>query len=281
MSTFTGLTLPSDELRAEIDSQLLPCDSFTTADIDDLDEILIPENDPENFLRRELQTRNDCQGNSITTCVEIIRKRIENVSEELSRTFAYQLSELLDGRGVGRDMGSSIYSGVKAATDIGFPTEQQYPYDSYVHGEAAFRARMTKTILDECAKRRIIRATPAPAWDVMLAHVALGHPLHWGTWWPLSLNSNNVATKYTGNHGDGGHAYAGVWPQKSSNGQWLLKMANSHGERFGRRGYFWITEQFYEEARNKQNTPFGAFLLYGAEHPLQAHYDAKKSDLMG
>lgn len=272
---FSGLILPSAELAADVEQGLTVCDNFEIKDIDDYKSLLIPENDPETWLRKERQVRNDCQGNSLTSCIEVIEQRTRKRRGELARTFAYQMSEKYDGRGIGNDAGSSIHSGVKVACDIGLPLETEYTYEPYVRGDAAFKARCTSAVMLSAATRKAVRYTKAPAFRVMLAHLLLGHPLHWGTWWPLNFNSNRVLEKYVGNYGDGGHAYFGAFPHLAKTGQWLLKLGNSHGD-----GYFWFTEEAYEEARDPRNTPFGAYLLYGNDHPLDAHYHPEKYDLM-
>lgn len=272
---FTGLIEASEELKREVDEGILVSDAlnFEVKDIENYKALITPENNPANFLRLEFQRMNDCNGNSITTCVEVAERRGRGRSGELSRMMAYQLAEKRDGS-VGANRGSSIHSAIRDAKEYGYALESEWDY-TYCQTLQQLIGRMTPQIMASAATRRIAGYIKAPPWKQMLALGVLGNPLHWGTGWPVRLNEHDVATSYAGT-GSSGHAWAGVFPTEASNGQWLCLGANSHGPSFGNKGYFWFTEDFYEECIRQ--SPYGAYVVLAHKDPLKVYYDPTAAD---
>ena len=260
-----SLPIATDELIAEVDGSSAVSSELTLDDLDNWEQHFIPENDPENWgLRRERQTRNDCQGNALTTCMEVIEHRTKQKRAELSRMFAYQQSERVDGW-LGRDRGSTIQAGVKVARTLGCPTEAEYPYHRYTRSEHQLQ-EWTRQVADSAKSRAIFASVVAPAWEQMIAYVIHGNPVHWGTYWPLQWNRERVVSRYAGAHGRGGHATAIVWAKRLSSGEMLAKVANSHGD-----GYFWVNQRAYTEMIDRRHSPFGAYVLQGEKEPFERH----------
>jgi hypothetical protein len=260
-----SLPIADDALIAEVDESSPVSAGVTLADLDDWERHLVPENDPAKWpwWRNERQTRNDCQANALTTCLEVIEHRRKRLNDQLSRMFAYQQSEVIDGS-LGRDRGTTIQAGVKVARTLGCPTSDEYPYSRYT-GSRSTLDGWSRPVLQSAATRKIATSIPAPAWDEMLAYVVMGHPVHWGTWWPLQWGHDRVVRRYTGRHGRGGHATAIVWVEKRGS-ELLAKVANSHGD-----GFFYVDERAYEEMRSRRNSPFGAYVLQGDDEPFERH----------
>jgi len=81
--------------------------------------------------------------------------------------------------------------------------------------------------------------------------------VHIGMRWPIPIDSRGVAQNYK-RAGNGGHAVEGVTCQKWD-GQWYLKVANSHSTRYGDAGYFYLGRQDFEDIRRENR--FGVYLI--------------------
>lgn len=264
--TFTGLIWPDESVLAELDQESAVSAGVSVYDLENWESMLTPDNDPRVWgLTQHRQVRNDCQGNAVTTATETIEFRRKGRLGDLSRTWAYQQSEIIDGS-FGRDRGTTIPAGVRVAKELGFPLESEYPYDWYTRDRALFNSRQTSLILDSAATRKIHQSIPAHtlSFEEAAAYVVCGNPIHWGTWWGLEMDSDRVVRRYKGRHGRGGHATAIVWARKTSRGELQLGVMNSHGDR----DLFWITETAYYEMVDRNNSPFGAYVLQGDEQPF-------------
>jgi len=274
----SGLLIPSPELVAEVGSLCTVCESVKEDQLPDFRKLLKPENDPRNWgLKAEFQNRNDCQANAGTTAVEIIEYRTKGIKAELSRMFWYQQCEVIDGT-LGRDQGTTIASGAKLARTIGCPLESEYPYHRYTANRNQLNA-WSQPVMKSAATRKIRDIAPMPDWPTMLAHTALGHPIHWGTHWSLRFErepetGKRIARRYQP-HGNGGHAHVICWPLQLPSGEWVAIDWNSHGDEF-----FMITEEFYEEARNPRMNPFGGYVFLGEDKPIEKFYSGQ-FDVMG
>lgn len=255
---FTGLIMASDALIEECDAQAMVCE-YTLDDLAEWESYLEdPKYDPTEWLRKQRQRRNDCQGQSITSVTEKIFQIVTGSHVQLSDTYAYQGSEYIGGH-FGRDQGSSIQSGIKLVTKgisnvvgPGLPTERDWPYDRYTRSVNTFRNNAESVKLERPA---ILQTYEAPPFRQALAVVVMGGAIHWGTWWSLRWDSKRVVRKYKGQHGNGGHATCVVWAVRDGN-EYLLKVLNSHGD-----GYYFVDETAYEEMRDRRNSPFGAYAV--------------------
>lgn len=278
MALFTGLVAPSPRERATLNAALPAVETFTVGDLDDWRSQLTPANDPRTWYRWEQQQRNDCQPHTITGGMEIIAHRTGTSRKgiQLSRAFAYNACEELSNFNIGSDQGTTMQSGVRLATEIGAPPETNHPYEWYTGNRTQWAQRRTQS-MPLCAESKIAKATQAPAFATAVAGAALGHPIPMGFFWPIFQSSGLVEGKklyrrYTGNHGDGGHAILGAWPVELNTGELLLLVINHHGDE-----YFLIDETFYEQARS--TSPFGMFQIYGSANPVAAYYDHRKQGL--
>lgn len=279
MAEFTGLILPSDELRDSVDSSVR-VQAFKPEDVPDWEKRLLdPANDPTAHLEKKRQRRNDCQGNAIANCLTKILWTITGDATELSDTAAYQLCEWIDNRGrVGMDRGTSIQSGVtlitkgiEGVTEPGLPTEADWPYETYTSNAAQVKARAQKCT--NVGQDVIVEHFAAPDFRTALIVMALGGAIHWGTYWGLQWDGRRVVRKYVGKHGGGGHATAIVHAIRLASGEWLLVVLNSHGD-----GVFFVDETAYEEMRSKRYSPYGAYALL-PDKPIERFY-ARQFDLM-
>lgn len=264
-----GIIIASDELRAEVDGSLSVCAPLDPKDFPDWQRLLTAENDPRNFLRNEWQKENDCNANSATSGNEVVEKRRKGKAGEQSRMFVYQGTEIIDGK-LGQNTGTSVPAAVKLLKDQGAPLELEYPYSQYTRNRQQFDRWNTAAIKASAATRRISGAIVAPSFAEAKIHLALGNPIHWGHFWGLSFRTEEivpgltarVCRQYRRSHGSSGHATEVVWPVLTARGEWLFWVANSHNDK----GFF-ISEPAYEEMRDRNYSPYGAYVLLGDESP--------------
>lgn len=265
--------IASPELRAHVDGSMSACADMRPEDFPDWEKLLIPENDPRNWLVKEWQKQNDCCANSGTTGVELMRKRRRKVLEQLARTWAYQQCEIIDNK-FGADSGVSIPGFIELAKTKGVPLEASYRYGQYTRNRRQFNGWQTPELMAEALERRIAGAIPAPSFKTALVHTAIGNPIHWGHWWGLSFRTETIAPgvtarvvrNYRRSHGDGLHATEIVWPIKTPSGEWMLTVANSHDD-----GYFYVPEEEYEAMRDRSFNPCGAYVMLSNEDPVQQY----------
>lgn len=263
------LPIAPDSLWLEVEGSLAVSADLDPKDYPDWERLLTPENDPRTWLHRERQRINDCQANAATTGNEVLERRLKGKSGEQARMFVYQWSEVADGR-LGGDAGSSIQSGIKVLTNQGAPLETEYPYSQYTRSRRQLDGWTTEAVRQSAAGRKIAGAAVAPSFAAARVHGALGNPIHWGTFWGLSFRTETIASgvtarvcrRYRRAHGDAGHATEVVWPIKTPAGEWLLAVANSHDD-----GFFYVSEEAYEEMRDRTYTPYGAYVLLGHQEP--------------
>lgn len=240
------------------------CAAYSESDFSDWEEIAQdPARSPLSVLRKQRQTRNDCQGQSLTNGEEKRRWYCTGQMVQLSDIYAYNGSERAgSARNVGRDQGTSIASGVVLLTEgikalgvaPGLPLESDWPYNTYERSSSRFDRRAQAVTIDSTF---VAQQLPLPPWRDMLACVvAGGGSLHIGTYWRVSwskLHGRRLMDKAP--RGGGGHATEGVWAVKI-NGTWYLAVWNSHGD-----GYYLMSERCYEDLRSVNFRPFGARLL--------------------
>lgn len=85
---------------------------------------------PREWLKVERQVRNDCQGNALTSGMEVCYYNATGEIVQLSRHMAYIASQKLTGGGGCADSGSHIAAGVELALEYGVCLESVYPYPS-------------------------------------------------------------------------------------------------------------------------------------------------------
>jgi len=267
-----GLTIASDELRADVEASMPVASTLTIDDIRDWQALLNADNDPEKWgLTNHAQRRNDCQPHSVTSCIEVGDKRSLRYRGDLSRTGAYCICEMFDGSN-GRNQGTSIQSGAKLATEYGAPLETEWTYDRYLTRPADVKREMDR-LRGSAALSRMPAAIAAPPWETALAYVAFGCPITWGTWWGgmqftrASGSGALVCTGYNARMRSGPHATCPVFVSRNQSGEWFLKCMNSDGN-----GYFFVNQRAYQSIIS--NNPFGAYVLLRDKDPVKEYYDA-------
>jgi hypothetical protein len=265
--------IASPELRAHVDGMMSVCADMDPKTFKDWERLLIPENDPRNWLRKEWQRRNDCCANSGTSGLELMLKRRRNQLVELARTWAYQQCEIIDGK-FGADSGVSVPGLIKLFMTLGCTTEALYPYGQYTRNRRQFNAWQTPELLADAETRRIQGSIPAPSFGEACVHVAMGNPIHWGHWWSVPFRNETIAPGVTGRvvrgyrrgHGGGLHATEIVWVIVTPSGERLLVCANSHND-----GFFYIPEAEYEAMRDRSFNPCGAYVMLAHEDPIEQY----------
>ena len=258
------LLIPTDEdqrqlaellsVSSRVDSEKLP---------GYLDVLQDPRKSPLPRMQVERQQRSDCQGNAAANGVESTTWGATGVMPVLSEMFAYNASEYLMGKKhVGRDMGSSMHSGVRLMTQgipelniqPGIPSESEWPYSRYCQSAREFE-RYATGIQTESAM--IAEVQPMPDWNEALATVAARGRLHIGTWWDVSWRKASDGTPIMSRvpTRGGGHAHTCIWA-RYIDGEWFLADWNSHGY-----GHFLIPQGVYEGLQRTQCSPFGGFAL--------------------
>lgn len=257
---FSGL-IKSDPADLSWLDQTVRCKAIVASDYENWEERLSdPKNSPIPHMRKQLQQRNDCQGQALANGEEKRQWYCTGEMTQLSDIYAYNGSERISGY-VGRDQGTSIGSGVRLLVegippldvDPGLPTENDWPYNTYERSTGRFdtRAKQVK-ITDSC----VTEHGPLPDWEGMLVALAAGGSGHIGTYWPPRWSSvGNHRLMNTLPRGGGGHATEIIWALKVHN-EWYLVVWNSHGDRF-----YLMSRSCYEEMERLQARPFGGYVL--------------------
>lgn len=278
---FTGLIPDSDEVRADFDAVALPMAWDYREIFARLDQIVSSENDPSSWLRIENQGRvGSCQGNALTTGAEMVHYFETGKVVQLSRLFAYIGSQMQSG-GARGDNGSSMISGIRLLQKIGVPSELLVPYtDNYQTMVRRYQQVARKPTVVESARSHIVEThTVCESFQQAMAWTATkSGSVHLGMNWPINLNSYGVCTRYRGNAGRGGHAIEGVYPARI-NSEWVLKIANSHGSNYAKRGYFFMNEQSFSEVL--QENRFGVYLIGAPGSAEEPKFTGQFNPLMG
>lgn len=189
-----------------------------------------------------------CQGHSISSCVERLWWFGSGGEvEQFSRGFAYLRTQEIDGL-IGRDQGSTISGGVKAAQE-GIPLESTMPYvGNYAQLVQRFKSLNEEVLRDReqfGVKSKLLIRSHVDALDF----VGGGGAISLGIRWPITLDSSATCRSFGGG-GRGGHAIA-ILGYKA-NGD--LIVANSHTTRYGDNGWFYVTKTAFEQMLRSQYT---------------------------
>jgi len=278
---FTGLVPDSDEVRADFEAQALPMSWNYREYYNQLDTLIDETHDVTEWLRIENQGGvGSCQGNALTTGAEAVHFYESGCEDvvQLSRLFAY-IGSQMNGGGANGDTGSSMISGVRLLQSTGIPLESTVPYtDQYRSMVSRYReASRNAQVLDEAKQYIVPDHLVCESFEQAMAWVACRcGSVHIGMRWPIPIDSRGVAQNYK-RAGNGGHAVEGVTCQKW-NGQWYLKVANSHSTRYGDAGYFYLGRQDFEDIRRENR--FGVYLIGSPGTHKEPNYTGQFS-LMG
>jgi len=278
---FTGLIPDSDEVRADFESQALPMSWNYREYYDQLDTLIDERHGVTEWLRIENQLQvGSCQANALTTGREAVYYYASGCEKvvQLSRVFGY-IGSQEKGGGARGDTGSSMISGIRLLKELGLPLESSVPYtDNYNAMVLRYRqAVRDQRILAEASQFKLEDHLVCESFEQSMAWVACRcGSVHIGMRWPIPIDSRGVAQNYK-RAGNGGHAVEGVTCQKWD-GQWYLKVANSHSTRYGDAGYFYLGRQDFEDIRRENR--FGVYLI-GAPGTHQEPNYTGQFNLMG
>ena len=217
--------------------------AFQGWQFDPRDKNLPAEVDPETIgFRIEDQGRmGACQGHDLSSCCEWNIRQEHGVEVQLSRWWAYRMTQRIDG--ISGDHGSTISGGLKLARTTGLCREELCPYpDSY--GQFSPTGKMLDDAgLYRCGAWVDFRNNPGDPWDSMLQWLAAYGTGSIGIQWPPGFDRNFVVEAFHPGSG-GGHAIAIVGYVRVS-GVLYLKVANSWSRNWGRSGYFLIARKAF------------------------------------
>ena len=172
---------------------------------------------------------------------------------QFSPMFAYLVSQKHDGI-IGRDVGSTLAGGLKAAMEDGSCPAEVFPYPNPV--------RYSPTIPSgafEAAKQfKIGRHTVCRSYQDVFDFLASGQGgVEIGIRWPEEwMECNGVVERYAVGYGGGGHAVAflGYSRRVDSQGRKYLWLANSWGREWGVDGYAEVAPAAVDQMAQHQDT---------------------------
>lgn len=200
------------------------------------------EVDPRGWLRTENQgPMGSCRGHSGTTGGEFIYKGIVGEVIQFSPMWLYLQTQKRDGL-FGRDNGSTIENGVKVMVEEGLCTLDAFPYPNPVR----YSTHIPDGAARDAAGYKFGRYSPIRSWQEAIEWIGTGQGyIDIGTRWPL--RHSNGLMRYWQPTGNGGHARAlcGYIDHPVAGERTLIDF-NSHGERSGDHGEFFMTEEAFE-----------------------------------
>lgn len=214
----------------------------------DLPERVDPRNHPQagqGFLQVENQgSIGSCQGNSLTECGEFCYTLATGLVIQLSRMFAYLISQMADG--IKGDRGSTLNGGTKAARDVGFCPESNAPYPSSYPGWSWVTSKMKELAAKiKLRSHAVIKTVDAAKQFLGSGLGVLQIGMGWNDY--MQPDSDGCITNWRPTARMGGHAVTIVGyvldsdvGRESGDGYWFL-LKNSWGLRWGKRGYAYVS----------------------------------------
>ena len=206
--------------------------------------------------------RNSCCGNAADKALEWSRWAGLDYSdhpEDLSARWSY-LAALDWAQTLYRgDNGVSIEAGVMAARDTGALLESEYPY--WRDGEP-FERELPLNLVTRAKLHRVRSVARATTGEEVIQRLGAGiGATVFGMYWTSAMSSyqGGVIDGVPGGRSLGGHAVCAVDYERSRGIIWV---ANSHGERWGDRGWFAVTVDTMTQLLSQ---PFGAYTVSGVQ----------------
>lgn len=226
--------------------------AFRGWQFDPRDKDLPEEVDPEKMgFRIEDQGRmGACQGHDLSSCCEWNIRQEHGVEVQLSRWWAYRMTQRIDG--ISGDSGSTISGGLKLARTVGLCREELCPYPSSYVQFGPNQKQMEDAALYKCGAWVDFKNNPGDEWDSALQWIAAYGTISLGIVWPPGLNAEFIVETFTPSNG-GGHALAIVGYVRI-NGTLYLKVANSWNKSWGRKGYFLVSRKAFLRMLEHQYT---------------------------
>jgi len=205
--------------------------------------------------------RNSCCGNAVDKALELSRLfdlAFQSHPEDLSARWSY-LAALDWAQTLQRgDNGVSIEAGVMASRDVGAVLESEYPY--WRRGEL-FETELPLNLLTRAKLHRVQSVARATTGEEVIQRLGAGiGATVFGMYWTAQMAAyrGGVIDRISGNRA-AGHAVCAVDYELSKGIIWV---ANSHGERWGDRGWFAVTVDTMTQLLSQ---PFGAYTVSGVQ----------------
>ena len=207
------------------------------------------EIDPRGWYRIENQGPvGSCQGQSLAAVTEFAFRVALGDIEHFSAMWGYLRSQQYDGL-IGRDVGSTLASGLKTATEDGMPPERVFPYPG------RYITKIPREAADAAQPFRIQYHSVCRSYDDVFAFLAAGQGgVQAGMSWGLTPNREGVIEAF--GRGRGGHAVAflGYSRRKDRNEKNYLWMANSWGKDWGNDGWAEMSPDAVDAACRQRDT---------------------------
>jgi C1A family cysteine protease len=157
------------------------------------------------------------------------------------------------------DNGVSIEAGVMASRDVGAVLESEYPY--WRQGEL-FDTELPQHLLGRAGQHRVQSVARATTGEEVIQRLGAGiGATVFGMYWTTEMGgyTGGIINRVPGGRSLGGHAVCAVDYERSKG---LIWVANSHGERWGDRGWFAVTVETMTQLLSQ---PFGAYTVSGVQ----------------
>lgn len=212
-----------------------------------------------DWLRiNDQRNRNSCCGNAVDKALEWCRwvnLGYQTRPEDLSARFSYVAA--LDWAQTLRngDNGVSIEAGVMASRDTGAILEEAWPY--WQDGER-FDTELPRQLIERAGQHRVRSVSRVTTGREVIE--ALGNGVGacvFGMMWTQGMSDyrGGVLAGVPGGPRLGGHAVCACDYDLRRNTIWV---ANSHGDRWGDRGWFEVAVPTFDQLLQQ---PFGAFIV--------------------
>ena len=241
MPEFTGYAIEQED-RQSLAAGSTACKTLPLGDLPERVDPRRHEKFADGWMRVENQgSIGSCQGASLTECAEYSWVVSGGDVVQLSKMFAYLVSQEFDG--ISSDRGSTLSGGTKCLNQVGICPDSVAPYPSRYPGhrwltssmrQAAAKYKMeTHTVLRSAIECKQFIGSG-------LGIVQIGIP------WGRAMTPDRSGCIRSFAPGGGGHAvvFCGYLPdaevgQQSTSGYWLL-LKNSWSTRWGIKGFAYV-----------------------------------------
>jgi len=215
------------------------------------------EIDPRDWYKIENQSSmSSCVGNGLTGPLEFSYRTKMKKALNFSRMYAYlisqQYSEIVQpgNRYFGTDGGALIAGARKAAVDNGVCLEVTMPYPPGAHYTTSIpKAAHEESHIYKIGSSSVIGTTQDP-YEEAKTYLSAGlGGLLVGAPWPFNIGANHTVLDFS-RYGSDGHAWCILGYLQDGR----LIAANSHGEGFEDKGWFYLNKRGFNEMVYNSNT---------------------------